>query len=138
MTQTHELQCCESQNGCQTELQAQPGQAHALVVQPRVDVLESADAWMLRAEMPGVDESRAEVSLELQTLTIAGTVELREPEGFQRQFGTFRPRRYERSFRLPAAIDRSGLDATVKHGILTVRIPKAREAQPTKVAVRGA
>jgi HSP20 family molecular chaperone IbpA len=102
-----------------------------------VDIVESADAWILRAEMPGVDEEHAEVTLELQTLTIAGTVELREPEGYQRQFGSFRPRRYERTFRLPASIDRAGLDANVRHGVLTVRIPKAREAQPTRIVVRG-
>lgn len=138
MPQTHELSnCCGSQNACETSVQ-NDSSTTPVTVQPRTDILESADAWLLRAEMPGVDEAHAEVSLEVQTLTIAGTAELKEPEGFDRQFGAFRPRRYERSFRLPAAIDRAGLDASVKHGVLTVRIPKAREAQPTKIAVRGA
>jgi HSP20 family protein len=137
MTQTNDVQCCDPQSGCSSEVQSQP-QGASLVVQPRVDVLESNDAWLLRAEMPGVDETHAEVSLEQQTLTIGGTAELQEPQGYQRQFGTFRSRRYERAFKLPAAIDRAGLDASVKHGVLTVRIPKAREAQPTKITVRGA
>ncbi|MCA9053905.1 MAG: Hsp20/alpha crystallin family protein [Planctomycetaceae bacterium] len=128
MSQSAELKCCESQ--------VEEGRTDQ-VVQPRVDILESADAWLLRADMPGVDETHAEVSLERQVLTISGTAELREPEGSARQFGTFHPRRYERSFRMPETIDRGGLEATVQHGVLTVRIPKAAEAQPVKVAVKG-
>jgi HSP20 family molecular chaperone IbpA len=106
-------------------------------LQPRVDILESAEAWLLRAEMPGVDEAHADVQLERQVLTITGSADLLEPEGYQRQYGTFRPRRYERSFRLPEAINRSGIEATVQHGVLSVRLPKAQEAQPTKIAVKG-
>jgi HSP20 family molecular chaperone IbpA len=136
MTDTKELQCCEPQG--QTIAASQVEAVRPVVLHPRVDVLETSDAWLLRAEMPGVDEGHAEVSLELQTLTIAGTAEMSEPEGYRRQFGAFRPRRYERSFRLPADIDRSGLEATLRHGVLSVRIPKAPEAQPTKVPVRGA
>ena len=132
MSQTAELQCCEP---CTPSEQEQT--THQLV-QPRVDILESADAWLLRAEMPGVDEGHADVSFERHVLTISGTADLTEPEGFQRQFGSFRPRRYERSFRLPETIDRSGMEATVQHGVLTVRIPKAEEAQPVKIAVKGA
>ena len=129
MSQSAGLRCCEPQLE-----EKQTGQ----VIQPRVDILESGDAWLLRAEMPGVDEHHAAVSLERQVLTISGAAELREPEGFERQFGSFGPRRYERSFRMPETIDRSGLEATVQHGVLTVRIPKAAEAQPVKIAVKGA
>lgn len=128
MSQTSELQCCAPQS--------EQSNTH-IVVQPRVDILESADAWLLRAEMPGVDEAHADVQLERQVLTISGVADLKEPEGYQRQYGTFRSRRYERSFRLPDAISRSGIEATVQHGVLTVRMPKAQEAQPTKITVKG-
>ncbi|MFV0442224.1 MAG: Hsp20/alpha crystallin family protein [Planctomycetaceae bacterium] len=136
MTKTTANACCgpTSTSCCHS---AAEETTESVVLQPRVDILESADAWLLRAEMPGVDESHAEVELERQVLKIAGQAELSEPDGFQRQFGTFRPRRYERTFRLPEAIDRSGVEATVQHGILTVRIPKAQEAQPTKVVVKS-
>ncbi len=137
MTQTHELPHSEATPCTDSQSATSPPETEAVVVTPRVDVYESADGWVLRAEMPGVDETHAEVSLEMQTLTIAGHVDRLEPEGYQRQFGQFRPRRYERAFKLPAAIDRAGLEATVRHGVLTVRIPKAREAQPTKITVRG-
>jgi HSP20 family protein len=129
MTQTTELNCCEPNSECQTA---------QLTVQPRVDIMESSDAWLLRAEMPGVDEAHADVQLERQVLTISGTAELHEPAGFQRQYGTFRSRRYERSFRMPEAIDRGGISASVQHGVLSVRVPKAQEAQPTKISVKGA
>ena len=107
-------------------------------LRPKVDLLESADTWLLHAAMPGVDERGAEVSLERDVLTIRGQGSVSEPEGFERQYGEFRVREYERSFRLPEEIDRENLDASVRHGVLTVTIPKAKAAQPTKVTVRGA
>lgn len=128
MSQVSELQCCAPESAASSD---------PVVLQPRVDILESAEAWLLRAEMPGVDEAHADVQLERQVLTITGSADLLEPEGYQRQYGTFRPRRYERSFRLPEAINRSGIEATVQHGVLSVRLPKAQEAQPTKIAVKG-
>lgn len=128
MSQTTELQRHQTQAATESS---------PLAVQPRVDILESSEAWLLRAEMPGVDKEHAEVTFERQVLTIAGTTELHEPEGFERQFGTFRPRRYERSFRLPETSDRTGIDASMQHGVLTVRIPKAQEAQPVKITVNG-
>jgi HSP20 family protein len=134
MSQTAELQKTQS-NHVQT---ASRSDVSLVVLRPRIDLLESADAWMLRAEMPGVDEKHAEVSVEQHILTIAGTAEFCEPEGFDRQYGEFRARRYERSFRLPEEVDRSQIEASMRHGVLTVRIPKAPEAQPTKIVVRGA
>lgn len=128
MTETTEREGCSPPVESTTECAA---------VQPRVDILESTEAWLLCAEMPGVDESHVEVELERQVLRISGVAELHEPAGFQRQHGTFRSRRFERTFRLPDAIDRSRVEATVQHGVLTVRIPKAQEAQPTKVPVKG-
>jgi HSP20 family protein len=107
------------------------------VCRPAVDLLESNDAWLLRAEMPGVNESRADVTLERQVLTISGTTEARDPEGYSRQYGEFRPRRYERSFRVPSEVDAAGIEASVEHGVLTVRIPKAPTVQPTKVTVKA-
>lgn len=113
-------------------------QAVHTTVRPRVDLLESPEAWILRAEMPGVDDQHVDVMLERNVLTISGVAELQEPEGFERQFGEFRPRRYERSFRLPDEIDRRGIDASVQHGVLSLRIPKGKEAQPQRISVRSA
>jgi HSP20 family protein len=135
MSATTELKNCETQTA--SSCCDAPSQQLALV-RPRVDLLESGDAWLLRAELPGVDEQHAEVTLERNVLTIAGTTELSEPEGFERQYGEFRPRRYERAFRLPDEIERDKIEATVQHGVLSLRIPKAQAAQPARIAVRGA
>lgn len=132
-------QCSELQTVASTESSAeQRPNGEYFVLRPRIDLLESADAWLLQAEMPGVDEQHAEVTMEQQVLTIGGHVELREPEGYSRQYGEFRPRRYERSFRLPEQVERSRIEASMRHGVLSVRIPKAPEAQPTKIMVKGA
>ena len=107
-------------------------------VRPRVDLFESDDAWLLRAAMPGVDEHNVDVSLEKDVMTIKGKSTLEEPDGFQRQYGEFGIYEYERSFRLPDDIDRDGIDASITHGMLMVRIPKAKEALPQKITVKGA
>jgi HSP20 family molecular chaperone IbpA len=133
MSNATELQ--KNETDVQALPQSQSQQAYA-VLRPRVDLLESDDSWLLRAEMPGVDETHVDVTLERQVLTISGVAELTEPEGFERHYGEFRPRRYERSFRLPEEIERNGVEATVEHGVLSIRIPKGKEAQPQRIAVK--
>lgn len=130
MSQTTELKRKEEA----TQLQG----AQHLLIRPRVDLFETDAGWTLRAEMPGVDEQHVEVILERQVLTVAGTAETPEPQGLERKYGEFRPRRYERAFRLPDEVERSGLEAVMRHGVLTVQIPKAKTAQPTRIAVKGA
>ncbi|MEZ6065513.1 MAG: Hsp20/alpha crystallin family protein [Planctomycetaceae bacterium] len=129
---------CEVQN---VECQPQSGGVEAnptyLASRPAVDLHESQEGWLLRAEMPGVDENHVEVTLERQVLTIVGTTSVRDPAGYDRQYGEFRARRYERSFRVPVEIDRDRIEAEMRHGLLTVRIPKAAAAQPTRVVVKG-
>lgn len=123
-------------NEASRQEQTASSQSYAML-RPRVDLLESEESWLLRAEMPGVDEAHAEVTLERQVLTISGVAELQEPEGFDRHYGEFRPRRYERSFRLPQEIERGGIEAHVEHGVLSIRIPKGKEAQPQRIAVKA-
>ena len=127
MSQTTEIQRSEPATSPQSVL-----------IRPRVDLMESADGWTLRAEMPGVDEQHVEVTLERQVLSVAGTTEVADPQGLERKYGEFRPRRYERAFRLPDEVERSGLEAVMHHGVLTVHIPKAKAAQPTRITVKGA
>jgi HSP20 family protein len=106
-------------------------------VRPRADIYEVNDAWVVALEMPGVDESGADVSLEKGVLTVTGEVAAFATEGYEPQYGGLSARRFERSFRLPDEVDTTAIEAEVKAGILRLRLPKAATALPTKVTVKA-
>jgi HSP20 family protein len=107
------------------------------LVRPRVDMYETDASYLLRAEMPGVDESKVDVQIERQVLTISAEVELPTPEGHRPVYGDVSKRRYERAFKLADDIDVTNVDAAVKNGLLTLTLPKVRPSV-TKVAVKKA
>lgn len=106
---------------------------------PPVNLYESADAYMLTAELPGVEPDDIHVSLEGSTVTLHGErkIDYASREGAslhrrERQEGGFR-----RSFELPAVIDADEVEAAHKNGVLMLRLPKSPEAQPRQIEVRG-
>ncbi len=105
---------------------------------PRADVWEADDAFVLAIEMPGVGDADADLTLERNVLTVRGVARAHLAEGLRPALGDCRPRQFERSFRLSDAIDGQQLEATVKDGVLTVRMPKAQHAVARKIAVRPA
>lgn len=105
------------------------------VYRPAVDIIETPDGVTVLAEMPGVDESETDVTLEKNVLTIRGTVQPVEPEGFSPVYAEYGVGDYERSFRLSEEIDRDGIEATVRDGVLRLHLPKVKEAMPQKIAV---
>ena len=107
----------------------------ATLVRPRVDMFETETSYLLRAEIPGADESNVEVRVERDILTLSADVELPVPEGFEPRHGGAVHRRYERAFRLADDVDAARIDASVRNGLLTLTIPKV---QPSvlKVAVK--
>ena len=105
---------------------------------PAVNLYETADAYMLTAELPGVEADDVQVSLQGSTLTVNGErkidyatqkdVSLHRRE---RQDGSFR-----RAFQLPVAIDAEKVEATHRNGVLMLRLPKTPEHQPRQIAVQ--
>ena len=104
---------------------------------PMVDFLETKDAWVVKAEIPGIDPKEIEVSLQNETLTMKGTKEL-EREAKEEQYHR-RERGYGafvRTLRLPAAVDSGGVTATFKNGLLTVMLPKAPGTKASHIPVK--
>ena len=108
---------------------------------PAVDVREKADGYAILVEMPGVDEKDIEVKLVNGGLLIKGEKKEEKKEvdaGYmmsERHFGTF-----ERFFGVPDGVDLDKIVATYAKGVLTVTLPKTREAklQERKIAVKAA
>ena len=107
------------------------------VFTPRVDIRETESEVLLVADMPGVDETSVSIGLEGSQLDIRGTFVPSAPEGYTLNYQEYESGDYERSFTLGDTIDRDGIQAVVKDGVLRLTLPKAREAQPKRIAVKA-
>jgi HSP20 family protein len=105
---------------------------------PKVDVSETKDAVVVKAEIPGVEQKDINVSLHDQTLTIRGEKrhEAEEKDSkyhrVERSWGSF-----TRAFRMPVAVAGDKVTATFKDGTLTITLPKAAEAKGTTIPVKA-
>ena len=103
---------------------------------PAVDIFESGDQVVLKAELPDMKREDISITFENATLTISGERKLDETvkrESFQRLerfYGQF-----SRSFTLPSTIDASRISASYKGGVLTIRMPQREEAKPKQIEV---
>lgn len=105
---------------------------------PAVNIFSDREGYVIRLEIPGVSPDHLHIDAQGRTLTIKGKRESRGPEGAsfhrrERDAGEF-----SRSLQLSDTLDPARAEATYKHGILTVRVPKKAEAQPRQIAVKAA
>lgn len=105
-------------------------------ISPAVDIFENNDGISVMADMPGVAKERLNIQIDNDTLTIEGEAEIPMPEGMEALYADVRSTRYRRSFSLSSELDGSKADASLKEGVLTLRIPKREKYQPRKVEVR--
>lgn len=108
------------------------------VFAPDVDIRETAEAFEILADIPGVDQKSLDIDLERNKLTIHGS-QLNEgkADGMEAVYQEYRTGDYERSFTLGAMIDRDNVHATVSNGVLRLLLPKAKEAKPLKIKVKA-
>lgn len=105
---------------------------------PLLDVSESDKAYELRFEMPGLQEQNIEVQFHDHTLTVsAERADDRRQDGKRWHRAEHRYGRMTRSILLPKDATGTGVEAVYKAGVLNVTVPKAPEAQPSKICVRS-
>jgi HSP20 family protein len=109
--------------------------------QPAMDVAQTDDHYILRADLPGVAEDDIAVEVRGDVLTVSGE---RRHEAQQAKGGYLRVERatgaFSRTLTLPEGVDADGVEASFDRGVLEVRIPKPAERKPRRVeiAVGGA
>jgi HSP20 family molecular chaperone IbpA len=108
------------------------------IFSPRSDVYETGDALFVVADMPGVDEEGLQVTLEKNMLTIEGRTRKATPEGYRQVYGGYPMGDYERRIVLAEGVDRDHIEATLKNGVMRLRLPKAKEAIARSIPVRAA
>ena len=116
--------------------QAQESTQAARYFVPFADIHETEEALVISMEMPGVPRDDVEVMLEKDVLKVSGQVDFSGYEGLEPIYTEYSVGHFSRSFSLASTIDQSGISATVESGVLLLKLPKAREAQPRRVAVQ--
>jgi HSP20 family protein len=102
---------------------------------PPVDILETADAVLVRLELPGIDPAAVDIQLAGDTLTVRGERVQPQIDGAryvrtERAYGPF-----QRAFAVILPIDQDGVRAAYREGILEITLPKADVAKPKQVRV---
>jgi HSP20 family protein len=103
---------------------------------PPMDLVETADHYVLRADLPGLSDEDINIQLEDNVLTVSGERKARHEgneEGYyriERAFGTF-----ARSLTLPEGVDPDGVQAEFDRGVLEIRIPKPEQKKPRHVRI---
>lgn len=103
---------------------------------PAMDLVETEDAFVLHADLPGLTEKDVNIEVKDNVLTVSGERRSRQEkrhEGYyrvERAFGSF-----SRSLTLPEGVDPETVKASFDHGVLDVRVPKPEQRKPLKVAI---
>ena len=103
---------------------------------PPMDLVESDDHFLLRADLPGLGEDDVAIEIRDNTLTISGE---RKSEYERKERGWYRVERstgaFSRSLTLPEGVEPEAVSAKFERGVLEVRIPKPEQRKPRKVAI---
>lgn len=128
MTDTKSMKTTESG---QVQRQAE----REMVLVPAADIYEEAGGITVKADLPGVSRDRLEVQIDGNTLTIEGQAAIDMPEGMEALYADVNATRFRRSFTLSKELDVNNISAEMKHGELTLSLPKRAEVQPRKIEV---
>ena len=103
---------------------------------PPVDILESKDSYIIRAELPGMRNEDLKTEVNEGMLTLSGERKFEDPaDGVEYHRVERVARKFSRSFYLPQTVKQDSIKATYRDGILEVQVPKAEEAKPRQIAI---
>ena len=103
---------------------------------PPVDIVEDGGGITLFADLPGVGREDLAIGVDGRSLTIEAPLKLGEDDSLQSVYAEVRANHFRRSFELSVDLDTTRIDAGLKDGVLTLKIPKLAQAQPRRIDVR--
>lgn len=119
------------------QVATQTGQPAPAMI-PGVDVVEDDAGITIYADLPGVPKDKLSLRIEGETLQIEGEMVSDAPEGMEAIYAEVRVPRYRRAFTLSRELDTGKINASLKEGVLSLRIPKSEHAQPRRIEVKVA
>ena len=106
-------------------------------IRPAVDIFEDETGITVQGDMPGVSRDRLDIHVDNDTLTIEGRAEIPMPEGMKALHADILSTRSRRSFTLSSELETGRVEASLKDGVLTLRIPRREERKPRRIEVRA-
>ena len=103
---------------------------------PPVDIFEDAGGITLLADLPGVAREDLSIGVDGRSLTIEAPLKLGEASSLSPVYAEVRANHFRRSFELSSDLDTGRIDAGLRNGVLTLRIPKLEQAKPRRIDVR--
>ena len=119
-----------------TDVQAAKAREESLALAPAVDIYENPQGITVQADMPGVSKDGLSIQADRNSLVIEGNAVIDVPAAMEAIHAEVQATRYRRSFALSGELDAERIEATLKNGVLTLRIPKRAEFRPRKIDVR--
>ena len=115
--------------------QKQEGTAPARSFIPNADIYETDAALMVLLEMPGIDKSHTDISVEDDVLMVEGRIDFSKYEGLTPMYAEYPVGHYRRRFTLSNRIDQHKISAEMGDGVLTITLPKVEEVKPRRVSI---
>lgn len=108
------------------------------VWRPLTDIVETREGVTLTVELPGVAADDVEVALEKRVLTIRARSHAAGPDKLRLVHAEYEPGDYERAFTLSEDFDAERIEAELKNGVLTLRLPRSEATAPKTITVKAA
>lgn len=131
MASSQELALREKKELVAKEEKTVPGRYYV----PYTDIYETEEALTVVMEMPGVEKKDLGMALENDVLRVDGHIDFSKYEGMEPVYTEYNIGHYTRSFTLSGKIDQDKISAQLDDGVLTLTLPKGRDALPRRIAI---
>jgi HSP20 family molecular chaperone IbpA len=125
-------------NAMQTQAPTPTASRPTPTLVPPVEIFEDASGITLVADLPGASRDSLSIGVDARTLTIEAPLALGEANALVSMYAEVRANHYRRSFEMSGELDTTAIDAGLKDGVLTLRIPKVEQAKPRRIEVKVA
>ena len=113
------------------------GHRPEFVLRPATDIYEDDDGITLQLDVPGASKDRLTLQVNRDRLDVEADVRIEMPQNMEAVYADLRSTRYQRTFALSGELETDKVDASLKDGVLTLRIPKRAEIRPRRIEVRA-
>ncbi|HXZ17387.1 MAG TPA: Hsp20/alpha crystallin family protein [Roseiarcus sp.] len=131
MAENKEMEVREKKEVVAKEEKTTPGRYFV----PYADIYETDEALAVVMEMPGVEKKDLDVGLENDVLRVDGRIDFSKYKEMEPVYAEYNVGHYARSFALSDAIDQERISASLEDGVLTLTLPKAKRAEPRRIAI---
>jgi len=131
MAENKEMEVREKKEVVAKEEKTTPGRYFV----PYADIYETDEALAVVMEMPGVEKADLDVGLDNDVLRVDGRIDFSKYKDMEPVYAEYNVGHYARSFALSDAIDQERISASLEDGVLTLTLPKAKRAEPRRIAI---